>query len=86
MTSPTRLAYMFLVTFSAVMIGVSLVYMTGFIAGGFVGLWFVVLLFSGAQVMLVDKQKRTSEEEQAEYRERLVKTRSRKRKRRREIL
>ena len=85
MTSPTRVAYMFLVAFSSVMIGVALVYMTGFIAGGFVGLWFVVLIFSGAQVMLVDRQNTTSEERQSNYQQQLMATRP-VRKKRREIL
>ncbi|KKK70071.1 hypothetical protein LCGC14_2927670 [marine sediment metagenome] len=85
MISPVRVAYMFLVTFSAVMIGISLTYLTGFISGGFVGLWFVVLLYSGAQVMMVDTQKMTTEQIQAKFKEDLKKTRPRK-KVRREIL
>ena len=85
MTSPTRTAYFFLVTFSAVMMGVAMVFLEGFLAGGFIGLWFTVLMFSGAQIMLVDRQSVTSEDRQTEYRQRLAKTRP-VRKRRREIL
>jgi hypothetical protein len=76
---------MFLVAFSAVMIGVALTFLEGFIAGGFVGLWFVILIFSGAQVMLVDRQSVTSEDRQIEFRQQLAKTRP-VRKKRREIL
>jgi hypothetical protein len=74
---------MFLVTFSSVMIGVALVYLTGFIAGGFVGIWFTILLFSGAQVMLVDKQKVTPEQEQQAYRRLISGRKTSKRRRRR---
>ena len=85
MITPTRVGFMFLVSFSAVMIGVSLVYLEGFLAGGFVGLWFTVLLFAGAQVMLVDRQSMSAEDRQNDYKQKLAKTRP-VRKRRREIL
>lgn len=75
---------MFLITFSAVMIGISLTYLTGFIAGGFVGLWFVVIMFAGGQVMMVPG-KPSSDQVQQQFKQDLAKTRP-PRRTRREIL
>lgn len=81
MTSPLKLAYMFLFAFSAIMIGVALVYLEGYIAGGFVGLWFALMMFSGGQFLLVSRQKIDPEEIQKNYRQALRKTRPRKKRR-----
>ena len=81
MISPLKVAYMFLISFSAVMIGLTLTFLTGYIAGGFVGLWFVVIMFAGGQVMMVPN-KQSSDDVQREFKKQLAGTRLPKRTRR----
>jgi hypothetical protein len=69
---------MFVVAFSGLMIGVSLVYMTGFIQGGFAGIWFAILIFAASRYLLVDRQKVDTEKIQRDYRKQLRNTRPRK--------
>ncbi len=85
MTSPIKLAYMFIVAFSAVMIGVAMVHLEGFIAGGFIGLWFAVMMFSGGQFLLVGRQSQDSDQVQRDYQETLTRTRPVRRRRRRDF-
>lgn len=75
---------MIMMALSALMVGVSLVYLTEVLQGGFVGIWFAILLLSGWQTVRAGvAPKVTDEQRQAEYKHQLSGIKNNRRKRRR---